>query len=85
MTQDDIVERGIQAEAYLNDTAFMSFFQELQSLYMQNIVNTAPENWKERESLYKQFHAVTDVIGVMQSYVSAKDQIKAAQEIQDTD
>lgn len=87
-SEDDIVERGLLAESYLNDARFQSFFQETKDLLAQSIVNTLPEHVKSREKLYFTHEGLVNVLGTMSAYVEAKDQVIAkrnAEELKDTD
>lgn len=74
-----VIERGLHAANILHDEMTMSFFEELKALIRENIVNTNPEASADRERLYYQYHAIEDVVGVMNSYVMARE--KAIQQM----
>ena len=76
-SEDGIVERGLLAEQYLGDSYFRGFFEETKELIAQSIVNTRPEHHKTRESLYYTHEGLINLLGTMQSYVEAKDQVIA--------
>ena len=80
MTQEQLISRGLKAERLLNDEDFQSFHTELRSLVSEALFNTKPEEDAQRERLYYLHQGLADLIGVMESFAAAKDQVLAADE-----
>ena len=80
MNQEQLINRGLQAERLLNDEGFQSFHAELKSLISDSLFNTKPEEDAQRERLYFLHQGLIDLIGVMESFAAAKDQVLAADE-----
>jgi protoporphyrinogen oxidase len=85
MTENDIVERGLTAEQYLDDATFQSFWEETRKLISEAILNTEPEKSQERSQLYYTAKGLEQLLGVMQAYVNAKDQVIAKRNAEDTE
>lgn len=80
MNEDQIIERGVAANALLTDERFLSFVNETSSLILESIGNTIPQDTEGREKLYFQFNGLQDVIGTMRSYVDAAKAILESRE-----
>lgn len=80
MNQEQLISRGLKAERLLNDEDFRSFHSELKSLISDSLFNTKPEEEAQRERLYFLHQGLNDLVGVMESFAAAKDQVLAANE-----
>jgi hypothetical protein len=85
LNQEQVINRGLKAERLLNDEDFQSFHDELKSLISDSLFNTKPEEDAQRERLYFLHQGLTDMVGVMESFIAAKDQILADQETERDD
>jgi hypothetical protein len=85
LNQEQVINRGLKAERLLNDEDFQSFHDELKSLISDSLFNTKPEEESQRERLYFLPQGLTDMVGVMESFIAAKDQILADQETERDD
>ena len=75
MNTEQLIERGNRGEALLHTATFHEAMAELVNIYMNSLLNTKPEQSKERESLYAGARAVQDITGVLNQWVAVRDQI----------
>ena len=80
MTQEDIVRRGMVANAILQSEDNQWFYMNLKALILDSITQTKPEQTEERERLYFSYRAIDDLLGTMQSYVDASNAIQSNNE-----
>jgi len=80
LTQEDIVRRGMVANAILQSEDNQWFYSHLKSLILDSITQTKPEQAQEREQLYFQHRAIDDLLGIMHSYVDAATAIQQTNE-----
>lgn len=84
MTQDEIIERGINAEHLLKNMMFQQTVQELVRIISESVLMTKPEDSKLREQYYYAYQGINDVVGLLNQMVAAKleqeQAIKAAEE-----
>jgi hypothetical protein len=80
LTQEDIVRRGMVANAILQSEDNQWFYTNLKALILDSITQTKPEQTEERERLYFSYRAIDDLLGTMQSYVDASNAIQSNNE-----
>lgn len=78
------MRRGAIAASLLNNPDLLWFFENLKQLTLETIGQTKPDQSDKRETLYNQFRAVDDLLGIMSSYVDATKAIHEKNE-RDTD
>lgn len=78
------MRRGAIAASLLNNPDLLWFFENLKQLTLETIGQTKPDQSDKRETLYNQFRAVDDLLGIMNSYVDATKAIHEKNE-RDTD
>lgn len=78
MTQDQIVELGIRAEALLQSKTFSFVVAHLTEQYTNAMLQSAPNEQDKREHLYHLNRALSDVVSQLSSYVTSRDTILAA-------
>jgi hypothetical protein len=84
MTTEDILHKGIQAAAILNNEDIMSFISTEKALLLECIANTQAHESKTRESLYFQHSALNGFLQSLKQYVDAAESIvKASEEPED--
>lgn len=79
------VELGINADRLLADETFALVVNEIANQYMNQIVQTAPQDAKARESAYFGIKALQDVNSTLKQWAHVKDQIIANQGEQDSE
>lgn len=77
MTTEHMIERGNAAESLLNAGIFVGAANELLNNYMAAIMQSKPDDIKEREIAYAGSRAVQDIVGVLNQWVAVRDQIIA--------
>jgi hypothetical protein len=82
LNQEQVIQRGLAARLLLADPTFNSFFDETRDLTLVAMGNTQPHEKDEREALYLRYTALNDLIGTMQSYASAADEILKLRDIE---
>ena len=70
-----LIERGTAAEALLADQAFNAVINDLLNYYVQTLIQTTPDQEKQRDAAYFQTRAVNDVVSVLRQWVAIKDQL----------
>jgi hypothetical protein len=75
LTEEQILERGIQAAKLLEDDVVMSFFKEQMNDIKTCLFNTPLEHVKEREKLFFVHWGVQDFINRLTAYRDAAVQI----------
>lgn len=75
MNNETLIERGNAAENLLKTEAFHGALTELINMYMGGLLQTTPEQTKEREMAYAGARAVQDIAGVLNQWVAVRDQI----------
>lgn len=76
-TDSHYIERGNAAESLLQGGIFVGAANELLNTYMAAIMQSRPEDFKERETAYAGSRAVQDIVGVLNQWVAVRDQIIA--------
>lgn len=78
MEQDsNFIERGNAAEHLLQSPTFMSVANTLMDTYMQDILRSDPKDTQAREVGYAQARAVQDIVGILNQWLTVRDQIIA--------
>lgn len=78
MEQDsNFIERGNAAEHLLQSPTFMSVANTLMDTYMQDILRSDPKDTQAREAGYAQARAVQDIVGILNQWLTVRDQIIA--------
>lgn len=75
MNNEILIERGNAAEHLLKQEAFSASMNELINMYLGSLLQTTPEQTKEREMAYAGARAVQDIAGVLNQWVAMRDQI----------
>lgn len=75
MNNEYLIERGNAAENLLRQEAFAAAMNELINMYMNGLLQTQPDQSKERELAYAGARAVQDISGVLNQWVAMRDQI----------
>lgn len=75
MNNEILIERGNAAENLLKQEAFQAAMNELINMYLGGLLQTTPEQTKEREMAYAGARAVQDIAGVLNQWVAMRDQI----------
>lgn len=75
MNNEYLIERGNAAENLLKQEAFPMAMNELINMYMNGLLQTQPDQSKEREMAYAGARAVQDISGVLNQWVAIRDQI----------
>lgn len=75
MNNEFLIERGNAAENLLKQEAFAAVANELINMYLGGLMQTKPEETKEREMAYAGARAVQDIVGVLNQWVAMRDQI----------
>lgn len=80
MTQEELINRGIQAAEILDNETIMSFFNEQLGDLKTVMFNTRPEASAERETLFHQHQGVVAFLDMLGAYKSAASEILTANE-----
>lgn len=80
MDNQQIIDRGQASEDLLNNPAFMQIFKELMDHYINTFVSTQPDQKSDRENAYFMSRALQDTVGVMNQWITMRDQLLAEQE-----
>lgn len=75
MNNEILIERGNAAENLLKQEAFQAVMNEIINLYVGSLLQTTPEQTKEREASYAGARAVQDIAGLLNQWVAIRDQI----------
>lgn len=75
MNNETLIERGNAAEGLLKQPTFGVVVNELINVYVGSLLQTTPEQTKERESAYAGARAVQDIAGMLNQWVAIRDQI----------
>lgn len=70
-----LIERGNAAQNLLQQEAFIGASNELINMYLGGLLQTSPDQTKEREMAYAGARAVQDIVGVLNQWVAVRDQI----------
>lgn len=70
-----LMERGNAAENLLRQEVFAAAMNELINIYVGGLLQTTPEQSKERELAYAGARAVQDISGILNQWVAVRDQI----------
>lgn len=75
MNNETLIDRGNAAENLLKQEAFSLALNELINMYLGGLMQTTPDQTKERELAYAGARAVQDISGVLNQWVAVRDQI----------
>lgn len=78
-----LIERGTAAESLLSDQAFNAVINDLLNYYVQTLINSTPDQDKQRDAAYFQTRAVNDVVAVLKQWVAIKDQLISSEQEED--
>lgn len=79
MTNEEIVARGIRAQAVLTDATIGQAVDELIRATNDTFLLSKPEQTAEREQAYYMYQGIRDLVGLLNQWVWAKEQIMQAQ------
>lgn len=74
MEKEQIIARGDAAIALMNHDVFNLVTKELSQSYTDTFMNSAPEDRKEREIAYYKNAALQDILGLLLSWATLRDQ-----------
>jgi hypothetical protein len=83
MSDQEIIQNGVEAETLLNDDGFNHLFETTQNSLSQQILATAPHDIQTREQLFYTYQGMRAFIGNLGQMVSAKDNVLAMREAKD--
>lgn len=75
--QQPLIDRGVRAEEVLSNETFCNVVKDVVDNCIAAFLNSNPEDEKIRSVSYYQAQAMNQVIGVLQQWVSIKEQILA--------
>lgn len=75
MNNEILIERGNAAENLLRQDVFAAAMNELINMYLNGLLQTKPDQSKERELAYAGARAVQDISGTLNQWVAIRDQI----------
>lgn len=75
MTEQELIDRGSAARGILDDATFQAVYKTLIDIYLNTLVQTAPNDEKSRESAYYQIRGLQDMVGIMNQWIIEKDNI----------
>lgn len=75
MENQQIIDRGQASEDLLNNPSFMQIFKDLMDHYINTMVSTMPNEKDAREAAYYQSRALQDIVGVMNQWITMRDQL----------
>jgi hypothetical protein len=75
MNNEILIERGNAAEQILKQDVFTAAVNEIINIYVGGLLQTSPEQTKEREAAYAGARAVQDIVGVLNQWIAIRDQI----------
>lgn len=76
MTEDELIERGVRAQAVLQDPMIQQAINDLIEAIKNEILVTKPEETDKRERFYYAYQGVADVIGLLNQMVGVRVQIE---------
>jgi hypothetical protein len=75
---EQMIERGLQAEALLTAPTFQAALVAVMDNYANTILLTKPHERQTREDNYHLHRALNDVVAQLGSWITTKDEIIAA-------
>lgn len=75
MTNEQIIGRGDAAMSVMTNDMFNVVIKELHQSNVDTFMNSTPEDSKEREVAYYRNIALQDILGLLTSWVTMRDQI----------
>lgn len=75
MTNQEMIDRGSAAQDLLGNPTFQAVYKTLMDMYLNVLVQTAPNDKVSRESAYYQIRGLQDIVGVTNQWVIEKDNI----------
>lgn len=75
MNEQQMIDRGTAAKELLDNPTFQAVANALMDTYLGYLVSSAPNEKETRESAYYQIKGLQDVFGMLNTWVSAKDNI----------
>lgn len=85
MTNEFLIERGNAAENLLKQEIFNAAMNELINMYLGGLLQTKPDQTKERETAYASARAVQDIVGILNQWIAVRDQIIENANYEETD
>lgn len=80
MNEQEMIDRGTAAKELLDHPILHACANALMDTYVGTLIGTAPNDNQSRESAYYQIKGLQDVFGMLNSWVSTKDNILASRE-----
>lgn len=80
MTNEEIINLGLQAEQLLGNDAFNDLFAQVSDAISREIIATSISQKDKREELYSTYNGMRAFAHMLHSYVSAKNNVVAADE-----
>lgn len=75
MNEQEMIDRGTAARELLDNQTFQAAYKTLIDIYLNALVQTAPNEAQSRESAYYQIRGLQDMVGIMNQWIIEKDNI----------
>jgi hypothetical protein len=82
VTEDQVLERGLKAEAILSLDVFCDLFDEVQNDITKQMLATSPEDTKTRETLYATYNGMRAFTNTLNGYRLAMLELVEARELE---
>lgn len=76
LTEEELINRGIRAEALLKDPVIGEAVGDLIKLITDQLLATKPEENKTRERLYYAYQGLNDLIGFLNQMIAIRIEIE---------
>ena len=84
MTDEEVIRRGNEAKALLNNEVFRSVIEDLGDVCTNIVFASKPDEQAKRETFYHQHVALQTIVGILETRVNAM-QILVDKQEPDTD
>ena len=75
LNEQEMIDRGTAARELLDNPTFGAAYKTLMDIYLNTLVQTAPNDKESRESAYYQIRGIQDMVGIMNQWIIEKDNI----------
>lgn len=83
--EEQLIQQGDEAEQILGSSAFTATVNELVDEAFKAFVNTEPHENEKRETTYRHYRALVDVVNHFKHKVAVRDSIKEGDTSQEED
>lgn len=81
--RDRLLRAGAELRRLVNAEGFDTALEVLRDQYKEMLFQTTPGDEGERERLYRQYHALDDLLGIINTLVYASEQDRLNTEIEE--